>query len=550
MYKKLSVLIVVFFLFIYILPLGLRPLHVPDETRYGEIAREMVVSGDWVVPRLCGLRYFEKPAMGYWLNAASIKLFGVNNFAVRLPTALATGLSALIIFLLLKGYGGGRKTAITGVAVFLTSTLVFVLGIYVVLDGMLAFMLTAAMASFFVSYCADKIKKKIFYLVLFGLFCAFAFLIKGFLAFVVPVVVIIPFLLLEKEWKKIFTLPWLPLIVVLVVVAPWSFAIYHREPDFWHYFFWEEHVRRFLASNAQHNAPFWYYIPVLIVGSMPWFFFLPAAISGMVKRHKTGILEKYALCWFIFPFLFFSISKGKLGTYILPVFPPLIILYAIGIRRYFDNEGRKLFNIGAILSSIFAIGFSCAILWAPLHEIKNIELSNYVFLMRWVLFVVMLGWGISMVTAIRVKVQDKKLLYISIAPMLLFFILHLSSAGIHIKKHAPGKFINKYVHEIPDNAMIVSDNHLGPAVSWYLNDPKIYFLEGKGELKYGLSYADAARRFLTFDDLKRAVLRYKVPAVLIITTSRLRKFGNHLPDAEVKHSESGYVMLFYNCTMP
>jgi 4-amino-4-deoxy-L-arabinose transferase len=196
---------------------------------------------------------------------------------------------------------------------------------------MLALMLTSAMASFFVAYSAEERKRKLLFLVLFGVFCAFAFLIKGFLAFVIPVVVIAPFLLLQKRWRDIFVLPWLPLIVVLVVVVPWAISIHLHEGDFWRYFFWEEHIARFAAEDAQHRAPFWYYIPVLIGGALPWVFLFPAAISGLIKRRDDNLLVKYSLCWLIFPFLFFSISKGKLGTYILPVFVPLIILFSIGI---------------------------------------------------------------------------------------------------------------------------------------------------------------------------------------------------------------------------
>ncbi len=104
--RKSCVVIIGIFLFLYILPLGVRPIIIPDESRYAEIPREMIASGDWIVPRLNGLRYFEKPVMGYWLNALSIKLFGENAFAVRFPSASATGLSAFLIFLLIRRFSG------------------------------------------------------------------------------------------------------------------------------------------------------------------------------------------------------------------------------------------------------------------------------------------------------------------------------------------------------------------------------------------------------------------------------------------------------------
>ena len=116
MIKRISLsLLFAFFIVLYLLPLAMRPLFIPDETRYAEIPREMVKSGDWVVPRINGLRYFEKPVMGYWLTAASITAFGENNFSVRLATALSTGLVAVLIFFLCSNCLG-RQSSLPGLA--------------------------------------------------------------------------------------------------------------------------------------------------------------------------------------------------------------------------------------------------------------------------------------------------------------------------------------------------------------------------------------------------------------------------------------------------
>jgi len=147
--RKYSVAIIALFLILYILPLGVRPISIPDESRYGEIPREMIASGDWVVPHLNGLRYFEKPVLGYWLNALSMTLFGENAFAIRLTSALSAGISALMVFFLIRRFGGGPQAGILGAAVYLTSLLVLALGTLTILDSMLSMFLTGAMASFF-----------------------------------------------------------------------------------------------------------------------------------------------------------------------------------------------------------------------------------------------------------------------------------------------------------------------------------------------------------------------------------------------------------------
>ena len=107
------------YLLVYILPLGQRPMVVPDEMRYGEIAREMIVSGDWVVPRLMELRYFEKPVLGHWLNAVSMLVFGENRFGGRFASALSVGLAALAVFLLVRRERD-EKTALLAAFILLT----------------------------------------------------------------------------------------------------------------------------------------------------------------------------------------------------------------------------------------------------------------------------------------------------------------------------------------------------------------------------------------------------------------------------------------------
>ena len=159
--KKTSIAVIGIFLLLYIAPLGVRPIIIPDEPRYAEIAREMISSGDWVVPHLNGLRYFEKPVLGYWLNAASIILFGENAFAIRFPSAMAAGISALMIFMLVRRFAGGYSAGIFAGAVYITCLEVFGVGTFSVLDSALSMFVTASMVAFFFAHMEDKRGKKI-----------------------------------------------------------------------------------------------------------------------------------------------------------------------------------------------------------------------------------------------------------------------------------------------------------------------------------------------------------------------------------------------------
>jgi 4-amino-4-deoxy-L-arabinose transferase len=160
----------------------------PDETRYGAIPLEMISSGNWISPHLNGLRYFEKPPLGYWLNAISILSFGENEFAVRLPSALSVGLSALLILLLVRRFCPDEEWAgPIATLIFLTTLEIPVVGTFAVLDSMFAAALTLTMTCFFVAAQAKRDSShRMWFLVMAGVGCGLAFLTKGFLALVVP----------------------------------------------------------------------------------------------------------------------------------------------------------------------------------------------------------------------------------------------------------------------------------------------------------------------------------------------------------------------------
>jgi len=272
---------------------------IPDEFRYAEIPREMLASGDWVVPHLNGLPYFEKPVLGYWLNAAAMALLGESSFAIRFPSALAVGVTALLLFVLIRRHAADYPAAILAAAAFLVCPLVFGIGTSNILDSMLSLFLTAGMASFFFAHTEENPKKKTGFLALFGVCCGLAFLTKGFLAFALPAVTITPFLIWEGRWKELFKAFWVPIGTAVLIALPWSLMIHFRDHQFWHYFFWIEHIKRFISDNPQHPEPLWYFIPIMAVGALPWSILLPVAIPGLRGKHLREPLVRYAICWLL-----------------------------------------------------------------------------------------------------------------------------------------------------------------------------------------------------------------------------------------------------------
>jgi 4-amino-4-deoxy-L-arabinose transferase len=379
--KRSALILLVLFCLVYLLPLGLRPMTIPDESRYGEIPREMLASGDWVVPKLNGLEYLAQlrywPVLGYWINAFSISLLGETRFAIRLPSALAAGISALMLFFLCRRFATGPFAGILAAGIYLTCLEVFALGVINIPDSLFTLFLTGALVFFFYGHHAKKSKTRTVFLALFGGFCALAFLVKGFLAFAVPVMVILPFLLWERRLTEFIKEMWIPLVAALVVALPWCILIHLREGDFWHYFFFVEHIKRFFSPIAdQHPKPFWYFLPILAGGALPWFFIFPSAAKGLKGLSLKDSFPRFLVCWFLFPFLFFSACSGKLIPYILPCFPPLAIILSVGLVRYFEAGKRKTFDfsvcffgaVTALAALLLAASLGADFPWKPIYN--------------------------------------------------------------------------------------------------------------------------------------------------------------------------------------
>lgn len=554
--KRYILLILSFFLLAYILPLGARDLVVPDETRYGEIPREMIAGGDWIVPHLNGLRYFEKPVMGYWVHAASLLLLGENNFAVRLPSALAAGLSALLIYLLARSAARrneeDRLTPILAVLVFLSCFEVFGVGNTAVLDSLFAFFLTGTISAFyFASEAPPGSAREKGFLVLSGLGCGLAFLTKGFLGFAVPVLAVAPYLVWERRYKDLLRLGWLPILIAILVSAPWGIAIHLREPDFWRFFFWNEHIRRFIAENAQHRESFWFFFLTAPGMFLPWVFVAPAAVPGIKsllseKTAQTRLL-KFSLCWLVLPFLFFSLSKGKLLTYILPCFPPFAVLVAFGLSHALKKgAGNRLFQGGIVVTTVLFSLILVAFAYVQLRGINGLhpyrQAWQAVMVVNGLIFLI-----IFLVRAFSLPKADDKILALGLSPLLFFFIIHFVIPTPIREAKAPGTILGKYVHGITAADTVISDEDSVRAVCWYLKRNDVHILDGSGELDYGLRYSDAGGRLLDIPSAVALIWRNKGRTVLIARTKNIARWQGRLPVA-VFHDESGpdgYVLMKY-----
>ncbi len=496
-------LLSIFYILTYLLPLGARPMLRPDEFRYAEIPREMIVSGDWITPRLADIVYFEKPALGYQLTALSFSIFGENAFALRLPSALAVLITAAFLYFFLARKEDSDPL-LPGLAtgIYLTCGLVYGVGTFAVLDSQLTAALTLCIGTFFLALDSKTRLQTIGWLAAAGFSAGIAFLMKGFLAFAVPGIVIGAYLILQKNWRALFLYPWVPLLFALTAALPWSVAIHAQSPDFWPYFFWVEHWQRFTGSTFDRDPePFWYFIPVLLGGLMPAGLLCAASWIGWKKWFQdrgswkdrfSGIspFHWYLLLWAWIPFVFFSASSCKLGTYILPCFPPLAILIALGlldaIRINGVLTGKILYKVftgfGILIAAASVILMILAITMGISRPDVLLPLGTAVF---W--FIV---WGGALVVLSGRKIALPILCAVflfGMAPAICFGLYAIPARELGNKATEYG--IREGLKKIPvrpGDVIFVDRNTIQP-VAWTLKRTDLTLIGRPGELYYPLT---------------------------------------------------------------
>lgn len=307
-----------------------RKLVRPDEGRYAEIPREMVVSGDWVTPRLNGIKYFEKPVLQYWATAVGYEIFGEHPWTARLWPAL-TGFAGILLAWFLGARLWGQRAGILAAAILGSSLLYNVMGHVITLDMSLSFFLQLAWTGFILAQTESprepERSRKWMWLAWAGL--ALAALSKGLVAGVLTGAVLVAYSVLNRDpspWKRFA--PVTGLLLFLAIAAPWFIAVSLANPEFPHFFFIHEHFERFLTKVHHRYQPDWYFIPIYFLGALPWAFL---ALHALAKSWTARIADKFnperfLVLWSVLTFVFFSASSSKLPPYILPIFPALALL--------------------------------------------------------------------------------------------------------------------------------------------------------------------------------------------------------------------------------
>lgn len=318
--------------------LGHRPLFNTDEGRYAEIPREMLVTGNWVTPRLDGLRYFEKPPLQYWATAAAYAVFGIHDWTARLWTALSSYLTILLAAFAAFRLYGPRAGWLAG-AVLAGSFYFGFLGHFNTLDASLAFAMNLTLFGYLLGQRAPPgSREELGWMLMAYAGAALAVLTKGLIGILLPGAVLVLYILLRRDWGRLRRLRLVSgLALFFLLTLPWFVAVSVQNHDFLWQFFMVQQFLRFLTPISHRPGPWWYFLPLLILAVLPWLYSAVRALAdkaqGVVQRDGALSPDAFLWLWTAFIVFFFSVSHSKLPSYILPVIPAVAVLTAVTLDR-------------------------------------------------------------------------------------------------------------------------------------------------------------------------------------------------------------------------
>jgi 4-amino-4-deoxy-L-arabinose transferase len=474
----------------YLLPLATHGLWIPDETRYAQISQEMLLTGKWASPHFMGIRYFEKPAAGYWMIALGQAIFGQNLFGVRFASALSTGLSVLLVYLVSRRLWNDPRKSLVSTVLYMSFVSIAALGGYANLDPQFTFWVNLTGVALWFCFDSSTRSGRVWSWALLGVACGMGFMTKGFLAWLLPVLIALPYAIWQKRLRDLLGYGLVAVAVAVAISLPWALAVHSQEPDYWNFFFWHEHIQRFAGEDAQHSEPFWYYLPLLVAFSLPWVALLPSTVKQAWQHKRTPNIA-FLLLWLLMPLALFSLAKGKLPSYIMPCLLPLALLMGNALSdKLAQAQGRAL-RINGWLNLTLGVVALLALTWfqlkTPLYEHGQETLGLVL------VFACLFSWIIVNL------LQAARPVKLWAAPALgSWLLVALAPAALPhsvVYNKTPDQFIIDHLPDLqPTSALLSNDLGAASALAWRLQRADITLYNTVGEVKYGLAYPDAAQR--------------------------------------------------------
>jgi 4-amino-4-deoxy-L-arabinose transferase-like glycosyltransferase len=542
--KILFLFIIPLFLYIFLLPV--MPLMEPDEARYSDIPSLMNRTGDYITPHLNHVVYLEKPPLCYWATALLFKLFGENEFSSRLFAGLCAWGCILLVYRI-GTFFHDKKTGLYSAGVLSTFLYHSIVGKINILDMPLAFFVGLAAWAGFRYFAGEGQRKGWLYLLYVG--SALAFLTKGLIGVVFPFAITILWLSISRRWADIFRLfSPVGLIFFLLISCPWIILVQKANKDFLWFFFVREHFLRYTTTLHHRNHITLMYVPVVLIGALPWSAFLLKALKeGVEKRvllFKTSE-KRFLLAWIFFIFIFFSVSSSKLIPYIAPIFLPVAIFMGHLFRSYEDRttnfekgKGRRfLYDLPIVLQSFIFI----AIILSSFF-IKNVKLSQYLensHIEKWwwllilpILFQVMISFLPSII-----KKRWRRGWFLTVAILSTFFLIsiHFPIACFLTPSRSAYPVSQAIRTLLPPNQELYQFRISLYGIDFY-NKIRTPLVDRDGELKYGVNELPPDERSHYFLSHKEFVKRCEGNGGLYCITrhnGKVEELKKRIPVVEV-----------------
>lgn len=468
--------------------LNYRHLIPSDEGRYAEMAREMLVTGDWITPRYNGYKYFEKPPLQIWATAAAFQAFGIGDWQARLWTALTGFLTILCI-----GFTGARiynaRAGWLGALVLASSPMWVIAGHFNSLDmGLSAFLVAALCSLLFAQSSENKTLSRNWMWACWACM-ALATLSKGVIGIAIPAMVFVVYSISAWDWKiwrRLYLISGIAL--YLAITAPWFALVAKRNPEFLEFFFIHEHLQRFTQDDHSRTGPIYYFIPLLLIGFLPWIAQIPSSIAQAWRERRAYFSPSWLLvCWFLVILGFFSISHSKLPGYIIPIFPALAMLVGNCLDRNLGlinslSKSWQLQTLGFAMLGFVGFFFLSAIG----QQARPDEVEAYTQYTHWVIAALIALIGFSLFAF----VQSKRNGLASITSFASGFFLCAIIAGTGhevLGRAVSGiDLANQVKASIPKNANIYSVRILDHTVPFYLGRTMV-MVEFPDELEFGVN---------------------------------------------------------------
>ncbi|WP_416423940.1 lipid IV(A) 4-amino-4-deoxy-L-arabinosyltransferase [Pseudomonas sp. App30] len=531
------------FVLAYVMPLPFHGLWIPDETRYAQVSQEMLMTGHWASPHFMGLRYFEKPAGGYWLIAVGQAIFGQNLFGVRIASALALGLSGLLAWLIAGRLWQSPAKRLACALIYMSFGLVAGQAGYANLDPLFTLWVNLSLVTLWYALDGTGGRQRLLAWALLGAACAMGLMTKGFLALLLPVLIALPYMAWQRRLPELIRFGWLAVAVCTVLTLPWALTIHQQEPDFWRFFFWHEHVRRFAGDDAQHARPFWFYLPILAAAALPWTLWLPKALAQGWQQRRTAPVM-FLLLWFALPLVFFSLSRGKLPTYIMPCLLPLALLIGHALVDQVQQGAGRWARANALFNLV--LGGSALLVLAGLQIKRPLYVDEPLHLL-----LISLALGVFVVANAMAAAKPLRH-YLAPALAMLVFVAVLPAAVPNsiTDGEMPDTFAAQHLDELRQADTLVS-NELGAAagMAWHTGRPHVVLYDVIGEAQYGLGYPDAEGRSQNVETINPWLAQQRqsgsVAMLLRVRTQSEKRELAILPKDATRYDRGELTLLLY-----